>query len=203
MILTNFLEKLILQPEAIVLQEAEVLFCVPLGGDSSTKRRILIWQEVAVMSFSCETSISWSGSKVGVVRSEDKPDFQVSALPELGGRFGVWTPPNLLVAACESDVMLTFISLAARNGIEVVAYSSRAVGELEGEPEALKVVRIDVFPDVEVASNGKLALRLLEQVKETCLVCNIVGDRVKIHPKLRESSARRSVKIIEQSNLLS
>lgn len=149
-------------------------------------------------SYSCETHARWSREKLGRTGSEDKPELEVAAPPELGGHFGVWTPKDLLVAACESDVMLTFLALAERSGLDVVSYESRAVAEIEGEPESARILKVDIYPDVEVASKGNKALKLLREVENTCLVSRSLNAKVQVHPKLRASSARRSVKIIQQ-----
>ncbi|MBI3929124.1 MAG: OsmC family protein [Armatimonadetes bacterium] len=147
-------------------------------------------------SYKCETYTKWKGEKKGRSSAPDKPDIEVAAPPELKGHFGVWTPKEMLIAACESDMMLTFLALADQAGLKVVSYESRAVAELEGDPASPQLLKVDIYPDVEVTSKGDKALKILSKLQESCLTAGSLKAQVHVYPKLRATSARRSEKII-------
>ena len=60
-----------------------------------------------------------------------QPDIAIGSPPEFKGEAGVWAPEEMLVAALNACMMLTFVSFAQSKRLEFVAYESAAEGLLE------------------------------------------------------------------------
>jgi len=64
------------------------------------------------------------------IRVAGKPTLHGSADPVFRGRADYHNPEDLFVAAVSACHMLTYLALAARNGVRVVSYEDRARGTL-------------------------------------------------------------------------
>jgi organic hydroperoxide reductase OsmC/OhrA len=64
------------------------------------------------------------------VEVDGKPDFVGSADPAFRGDPSRWNPEDQFLSALSSCHLLTFLALAARRGIQVVAYDDEAFGRL-------------------------------------------------------------------------
>jgi organic hydroperoxide reductase OsmC/OhrA len=57
-----------------------------------------------------------------IIKSKDKPAIELSAPVEFGGKKGVWTPEDLLVASVNSCLLTTFSYYAKKRGFDFVSY---------------------------------------------------------------------------------
>ena len=67
--------------------------------------------------FPYRTAVRWTEEHKGVISSPDKPDVEVACPPEFGGHEGYWSAEDLFVAAVNTCIMTTFLSLAEKRGI--------------------------------------------------------------------------------------
>ena len=80
--------------------------------------------------------------------------LQVSAAPEYKGNPSLPNPEEMLVAALSSCHMLTFLAVAAREGLVVDSYDDDAIGVLEkNEAAQLSVTRVTLRPKVTFAGS--------------------------------------------------
>lgn len=102
-----------------------------------------------------ETRLTWNGDETGIEQTAGRPDLSISSPPEFGGKDDRWNPELLLVAAVEACLLLTALSVAKRQKIDLKGYSSRAVGHMAKTPEGLRFqeitaeVAVTVGPEVD------------------------------------------------------
>jgi organic hydroperoxide reductase OsmC/OhrA len=133
------------------------------------------------------TEIEWHKGGEGSLSADGLVPIDIGAPPEFEGRAGVWSPEQLFVAALNSCYMLTFLAVARFSKIEVIGFSSTAMGKLEktaGGP--YQISEIVVKPRITIASADDLARmpRVLEKAKENCFVSNSVKSAIKILPEI-------------------
>jgi peroxiredoxin-like protein len=130
------------------------------------------------------TSIAWVGGRAGELRASGKSAFRVSSPPEFQGEAGTWSPEDLLVAAVNACTMTTFLALAKRSSLPVVAYESNATGLLESTDEGYRFTKVTVSPTITVESVNDVewAEDLIEEAHRKCLVGNSLRARVDVVP---------------------
>ena len=119
-------------------------------------------------SFRYTTSLTWEKARRGNTSAPGKPQMEIGSPPEFKGEPGVWCPEELLVAALNGCLMLTFISLAQSKGVQFVAYESTAEGLLENVDGKFLLSEVSVAPNVVLKSDGDLetARTIMAQVEE-------------------------------------
>jgi len=135
-------------------------------------------------TFEVPTRVRWTGERTGLVELQGKSPLHVSAPPELKGRPGEWTPEDLFVEALESCLMLTYASLCETSALKLVAYESQAVGFLVKGSHGFSFDRVEISPRVEVEGSQDLALELLQQAKELCMVGRSVACQVVVQAEI-------------------
>ena len=138
-------------------------------------------------SFNYQTTISWAGARNGLLRSEGKPDLQVSSPPEFSGEAGKWTPEDMFVAALNICTMATFLAFAERKGLPLEAYSCDAEGQLEFAEGSYRFTKVVLRPRVSVKSAEFVepAKALLESAHKKCLIANSIRSEVVIEAEYR------------------
>lgn len=132
-------------------------------------------------SFRYTNSLTWEKARRGNTSAPGKPQMEIGSPPEFKGEPGVWCPEELLVAALNGCLMLTFISLAQSKGVQFVTYESTAEGLLENVDGKFLISEVSVAPDVVLKSDGDL---------ETArFISNSIKAKVKLAPQLRVGTA--------------
>lgn len=133
-----------------------------------------------------QSHLTWSGAEQGattsyqaysreyVVHVAGKPPLRGTADARFRGDPALHNPEDLLVAALSGCHMLTYLALAARAGLSVVAYEDAASGTMElagGGGRFTEVVlrpRVTIAPGMDVA----LAERLHERAHADCFLAS-------------------------------
>ncbi len=121
-------------------------------------------------TFSRATRITFAG----------RPPVEASAAPEFGGDVGRVNPEELFTASLATCQMLSYLYLAARHGVQVLAYTDDAVGELAVREGKLRMTRVTLHPVITIAagSDAALARELVERAHEECFIANSVACEV-------------------------
>jgi organic hydroperoxide reductase OsmC/OhrA len=142
-----------------------------------------------------ETSVKWSGEKIGVLSSGEKPSLTVSSPPEFKGTRGLWTPEDMFVGSLELCHLLTFLALAAKRGLSIISYESNAEGTLELIDGAFRFTRVVISPVVVVPA-GIVETDVLETFRlshKQCLISNSVTAVVDMIPKIVQEPVTEEV----------
>jgi len=136
--------------------------------------------------FAYNTAVRWTGEKVVVLSSVNKSDLTVSSPPEFMGTPGLWTPEEMFVGALETCQLLTFLALAKRRNISIVAYSSTASGDLQFVEGDFRFTKVVISPVIVVKDSvaGEEVVTLAHQAHRHCLVANSATTVVEVRPRV-------------------
>ena len=113
---------------------------------------------------------------------------RLSAAREYKGNAALPNPEELLVAALSSCHMLTFLAVAARDGLVVDAYEDEAVGVLEKNASGrTAVTRVTLRPRVSFGGAAVDRPRLdglHEAAHRGCFIAASVQTEVTVEPRL-------------------
>jgi organic hydroperoxide reductase OsmC/OhrA len=142
--------------------------------------------------------LTWTGADRGPTSSyqdysreyrvviEGKPPLRGSADPLFRGDASLHNPEDMLVAALASCHMLSFLALAARAGVSVLAYDDGAKGTMTFEGGHGQFSGVALHPRVVVAAgtDPDLVHRLHEQAHEACFIARSVNFPVTHEPSI-------------------
>lgn len=142
--------------------------------------------------------LEWSGASAGStanynsykrshqVHFPGRASIEMSAAPQYLGDGDRLNPEELFVAAISSCQMLTYLALAARAGIEVLAYADESEGTLAMQEWKMRMTRVILKPEIVVAegTDPKKALDLFKKAHENCFIANSATTEVILHPKI-------------------
>ena len=135
-----------------------------------------------------DTEVGWMGKKRGYLRSSaELPVIEVASPPEFNGHEHTWTPEHLFVASLNSCFMATFVTIAEISKLEVVSFSSKAVGKLDkAEGNSYRITEIIIKPKVVIKYeyDAERAQRILEKAERNCFISNSILAEVKLQPEI-------------------
>ncbi len=140
-------------------------------------------------------SLSWTGntladpySRDAVATADGKLAIPVSSAAEYAGSVQLWNPEDLLGTALATCHMLTFLALAAKTKIEVLAYDDQAVSVLDTIEKITSVTEIHLNPTIRVAPGTSVdkVVELFEKAHKYCFVANSIKSKVLMAPKVVE-----------------
>ena len=145
------------------------------------------------------THLTWTGASRGPTTSYDaysrdyvvavtgKPLLSGSSDTRFRGDPTRHNPEDLLVAALSSCHLLSYLALAARRGLAVVAYEDDASGTAVLEPDGGHFSEAVLRPRVTIAPGGDeaLAMALHERAHHECYIAASVNFPVRCEPTVR------------------
>ncbi|MDX6767966.1 MAG: OsmC family protein [Elusimicrobiota bacterium] len=127
----------------------------------------------------------------GVLSSGPRPKLVGAPPPEFGGPGDLWSPEHLLLAAASLCLMTTFIALADKSKLGVLAYDCKAEGLLDKAPEGLGFTSVVLRVTLEVAEPDRdKAERLMALTEKHCLVSNSLKRPVSVELELKLRAGR-------------
>ena len=120
-------------------------------------------------------------------RVEAPPRLPLSGGPtlELDGDAGAWSPEHLLLSSLGLSMLTTFEAFAARDHLEVLAWSAQVNGTVERSPEGLMFTSIVLCLDMEVSGELARVEATIEDAKQYCLVLNALRIPVVVEATIR------------------
>jgi organic hydroperoxide reductase OsmC/OhrA len=114
-----------------------------------------------------------------------KPNIIVGSPPEFKGEPDVWAPEELLVGSLNTCMMLTFLTLAQRQGLTPVGYESEAEGLLDNVEGKYHITEVTIRPRVTLKSETELELarKSMESVDAHCFIANSINARITLTPE--------------------
>jgi organic hydroperoxide reductase OsmC/OhrA len=140
-------------------------------------------------------SCSWTGSTGAGYEGYDRThvvaappaegELRLSSDPAFLGAPELLNPEQLLVVAASSCQLLSFLALAARARVDVVAYEDDASGEMDDSRRPAYVERIVLRPRIVApgASEERVA-KLVEQGHRLCYIANSVRTEIVVEPRI-------------------
>jgi organic hydroperoxide reductase OsmC/OhrA len=135
-----------------------------------------------------KTSVQWENGRRGIATSPDLSDpITVATPPEFPkGEPNIWSPEHLFVAAANSCLMTTFLSIAENSKLEFISFESQATGKLETVGGALMISEIELKPKITIKNEKERdkALRIIEKSEKACLISNSMKSKVILTPEV-------------------
>ena len=139
--------------------------------------------------------LEWAGAAKGATAdpatfsrdlevSVDAMTLPMSSAPSFRGDPSRANPEQLFVASLSACQALTYLFLAAKNGVPVVGYTDDAEGRLGIVDGRIRMSRVTLRPRItlEATANETLARELVAKAHEGCFVANSISTSVQIVP---------------------
>jgi organic hydroperoxide reductase OsmC/OhrA len=140
-----------------------------------------------------QTRLTWTGAAAGGTTDykaysrayradiDGKPALAGSADPAFRGDPKLHNPEDLLLVALASCHMLSYLALAALEGLVVTAYEDGASGTMQQEGRGGRFTEVVLRPRVTLAPGSDLARAeaLHEDAHRTCFIANSVNFPVR------------------------
>lgn len=135
-----------------------------------------------------EVNLQWNVDRRGTVSSPVLPSqIEVATPPDFPkGISGIWSPEHLFVAAVNSCLMTTFLSIAENSKVEFISFECNALGKVEQVEGKYTVTEIILKPTLVVpaTANEERMYRILEKSENACLISNSINSKVIFEPKV-------------------
>jgi len=126
------------------------------------------------------------------VRIDGKPDLLASADRPFRGDGDRWNPEDMLMAALSQCHLLSYLYVAARDGVVVEEYVDEATGTMRQEGDGGRFTEVVLHPRVTIsAGDPELAQSLHEEAARLCFIAASVNFPVRHEPTttVRERSS--------------
>ena len=152
------------------------------------------------------TSLRWAGTTGGGYEAYDRAHtvtaapaeavLALSADPAFRGDPARLNPEQLLVAAASSCQLLSFLAVAARARLDVVAYADEATAVMPEDDPPMRVTAIELRPMITLADTDRARpsaerlLHLSEIAHQECFIANSLRSEISVDPTFRWIDAR-------------
>lgn len=147
---------------------------------------------MAPIEHNYEVSVNWSSGRRGNLTSNDFDSIiEVATPPQFPkGEAGIWSPEHLFVAAVNSCLMTTFLSIAENSKLEFYSFNSKASGKLEMVDGKYKISEIVLEPCVTIANSmdEDKARRILQKSEANCLISNSITSKIIFKPVVKSNA---------------
>jgi organic hydroperoxide reductase OsmC/OhrA len=138
-----------------------------------------------------ETRLNWRGStglgwdRYDRLHSATAPPAEQEIRITTGESHGdptILNPEQLLVMSASSCQMMSFLHLAAKARIDVVAYEDEATGVMPLDNEPLRIAEITLRPRITVAGDAsdERVRKLVQTAHEHCFIANSLNSAMSI-----------------------
>lgn len=133
-----------------------------------------------------ETTVVWKDRFPGKLYCQNGQVIDYSAPEELEGMRGPLTPEDAFVGAANMCFQIVFEYVSRDFGMNLVEYTSKAIGDLETVEGIRKFVKIVIYPEMKFAPGSKLSNlgKAVAVTKRKCLVTNSMDLEFEIVPKV-------------------
>ena len=93
----------------------------------------------------------------------------------------------MFVASVNSCYMATFVAIAELSKLDIVSFTSSAVGKLEKtEGQSYRITEIVLKPKLVIRfeADAERAQRILEKAERNCLISNSINTHVTLQPEI-------------------
>ncbi len=135
-----------------------------------------------------EVTVAYESDRKGILTSPVLTNsIEVATPPEFpNGMPNIWSPEHLLVAAANSCLMTTFLSIAENSKLDFVSFSSKAIGKLEMIDGKYMISEITLIPKLTIANDQlkEKAERVLSKSESNCLISNSLKSKIIFTPEI-------------------
>jgi len=112
--------------------------------------------------------------------------IDASGAPQFKGDASKVNPEELFVAALVSCQMLSYLALAGRAGVDVLAYDDHGAGTMTITDKRMRITEVRLRPRITIAAGGDeaKARSLVEAAHDACFIANSVACAVTVEPEI-------------------
>jgi organic hydroperoxide reductase OsmC/OhrA len=154
-----------------------------------------------------QTQLTWHGSTAGGYAGYDRTHrvsappgdvtLTLSADPAFRGNPELPNPEQLLLAAASSCQLLSFLALAALEGMDVVDYADDAEAIMPEEDKPVRITGITLRPQVVIASGSPEKVReLMVRAHHDCFIASSVNAEISIEPEIHFADGTRPLHLV-------
>lgn len=135
-----------------------------------------------------EVNLKWTGNRKGLLCSPALPEKIEVATPYdfPKGMEGIWSPEHLLVAAINSGLMSTFLSIAENSKLAFISFHCQSFCNIEHLDGKFSITEIILKPIVLIPYSQKpdRAKHILEMSHKSCLIGNAIKAPIRFEPEI-------------------
>lgn len=136
-----------------------------------------------------DVSVKWESDRKGIVSSEVlDTKIEVATPPQFpNGIENIWSPEHFFVAAVNSCLMTTFLSIAEHSKLEFKSFDSKAIGKLETVDGKMMISEVTLKPVIVItnADQREKAERILHKSEAACLISNSIKSKIIFEPEIK------------------
>lgn len=116
----------------------------------------------------------------------ERAPIEASGAPQYKGDATKLNPEELFVASLVSCQMLSYLALAARAGVDVIAYEDHGEGTMTIADKRMRFTEVKLRPRITLApgADEAKARALVESAHDACFIANSVNCAVHVEPKV-------------------
>jgi len=158
------------------------------------------WRSPRAHTHQYRSQLAWNGSTGAGYETYDRThrvgvppalaELELSSDPVFGGHDELANPEQLLLAAASSCQLLSFLAIAARSRVDVLAYADAAEAAMPEDAKPMRITRIALRPRITVVPGTDLARvhRLVQRAHEACFIANTLNAEMIIEPTVEHAS---------------
>jgi organic hydroperoxide reductase OsmC/OhrA len=137
---------------------------------------------------------SWRGSTAGGYEAYDRNhrgkvgsvELELSADPVFLGRVELLNPEELLLLAASSCQLLSFLAVAARARLDVLAYDDRAEALMPDGLRPMRITEIHLRPTIRLGTqvSEERVRRLSDVAHRECFIAQSLRAEVSVEPSV-------------------
>jgi organic hydroperoxide reductase OsmC/OhrA len=135
-----------------------------------------------------EVDLKWTGRSKGILSSSTLPQIIEVAIPSdfPKGIVGVWSPEHLFVAAINSCLMTTFLTIAENSKLHFTSFDCKSICNIDLIDGKNTVTEIILQPRVVIPYSQKpdRAKRIIEMSEKACLISNVIKPIIRLDIKV-------------------
>jgi peroxiredoxin-like protein len=136
-----------------------------------------------------DVTVNWNSDRKGTLSSLKLPtNIEVATPPEFPkGIEGIWSPEHYFVAAVNSCLMTTFLSIAENSKLEFQSFTSTGIGKLEIVDGKYMMSEVTLNPVVTIKDESmkEKAERVLVKSEANCLISNSIKSTIIFKPIIK------------------
>lgn len=153
---------------------------------STTRAHVHSYQAHLLWQGSTATGYAGYGRAHQVRTPPAEHDLQLSADPAFRGDAALPNPEQLLLAAASSCQLLSFLAVAARAGVDVVAYEDDAEALMPTDAQPMRITQVVLRPQIWLSAGTDLELvgQLVARAHDECFIARSLTAQVRVEPEL-------------------
>jgi organic hydroperoxide reductase OsmC/OhrA len=138
--------------------------------------------------YTYEVNLKWSDKRKGMLSSPVlMQNIEVATPPEFPkGMEKIWSPEHLFVAAINSCLLTTFLSIAENSKLQFISFESKSTCNVDKINGKHTITEIILQPKLVIHYSQKpeRAKHILEMSEKACLISSAIKTTIRLEPEI-------------------